>query len=276
MYIIETLQQMFSYAFIVRGMIVGMIVAICASLLGVILVLKKYSMIGDGLSHVSFGAMAIGLAFGFAPIKIAIPVTILAAFLMLRISDNSKINGDAAIALSSSSFLAIGIIMNSVVSGTSIDLNSYMFGSILAISNEDMWICIILGIIIAVSFMFFYHYIFAITFDENFALATGVKVQLYKTVLSVLTALTVVIGMRIMGTLLISSLIIFPALSALMVFKRFKRVMIGAVIVSFVCFFVGMMCSYMFSIPTGASIVVINLIVFILMTFIGKMKKFAK
>ncbi len=273
MYIIETLQQMFSYSFLVRGMIVGMIVAVCASLLGVILVLKKYSMIGDGLSHVSFGAMAIGLAFGFAPIKVAIPVTIIAAFLMLRISDNSKINGDAAIALSSSSFLAIGIIMNSVVTGTSIDLNSYMFGSILAISNEDMWICIVLGIIIAVAFLFFYHYIFAITFDENFAAATGVKVQLYKTVLSVLTALTVVIGMRIMGTLLISSLIIFPALSSLMVFKRFRQVMVGAVIISFVSFFVGMVCSYMFSIPTGASIVVVNLIVFIIMSLIGNIKK---
>lgn len=273
MYIIETLQQMFSYSFLVRGMIVGMIVAICASLLGVILVLKKYSMIGDGLSHVSFGAMAIGLAFGFAPIKVAIPVTIIAAFLMLRISDNSKINGDAAIALSSSSFLAIGIIMNSVVSGTSIDLNSYMFGSILAISDEDMWICIVFGILIAVAFLFFYHYIFAITFDENFAAATGVKVQLYKTVLSVLTALTVVIGMRIMGTLLISSLIIFPALSSLMVFKRFKQVMIGSVVISFISFFIGMVCSYMFSIPTGASIVVVNLVVFISMTLVGKLKK---
>lgn len=273
MFLIETLGQMFSYSFLVRGMIVGMIVAICASLLGVILVLKRYSMIGDGLSHISFGAMAIGLAFGFAPIKVAIPVTIIAAFILLKLSDNSHINGDAAIALGSSSFLAIGIIVNSLVTGTSIDLNSYMFGSILAISKEDMWICIILGVIIAVSFMWFYHQIFAITFDENFAAATGVKVQLYKTVLSVLTALTVVIGMRIMGTLLISSLIIFPALSSLMVFKKFKYVMAGSVVISFVSFFIGMVCSYIFSIPTGASIVVVNLIVFVMMAIVGQIKK---
>lgn len=274
MFILETLEQMFSYSFLVRGMIVGMIVAVCASLLGVVLVLKRYSMIGDGLSHISFGAMAIGLAFGFTPIKIAIPVTIIAAFLLLKLSDNSRINGDAAIALGSSSFLAIGIIVNSVVTGTSIDLNSYMFGSILAISTEDMWICLVLGIVIATAFMWFYHHIFAITFDENFAAATGVKVQLYKTVLSILTALTVVIGMRIMGTLLISSLIIFPASSALMVFEKFKWVMTGSVVISFVSFFIGMVGSYIFSIPTGASIVVINLLVFVVMALIGNVKKY--
>lgn len=273
MFILETLEQMFSYSFLVRGMIVGMIVAVCASLLGVILVLKRYSMIGDGLSHISFGAMAIGLAFGFTPIKVAIPVTIIAAFILLKLSDNSHINGDAAIALGSSSFLAIGIIVNSVMTGTSIDLNSYMFGSILSVSTEDMWICIILGAIIAVAFMWFYHQIFAITFDENFAAATGVKVQLYKTVLSILTALTVVIGMRIMGTLLISSLTIFPALSSLMVFRKFSWVMTGSVIISLASFFVGMVCSYIFSIPTGASIVVVNLIVFMVMAFVGAIKK---
>lgn len=273
LYVIETIKQMFSYSFLVRGMAVGMIVAICASLLGVILVLKRYSMIGDGLSHISFGAMAIGMAFGFTPIKVAIPVTIIAAFLLLKISDNSKINGDAAIALASSSFLAVGIIVNAVFTGSNIDLNSYMFGSILAISNEDMWICIVLGIIISAAFLFFYHYIFSITFDENFAAATGVRVGLYKTVLSVLTALTVVIGMRIMGTLLISSLIIFPALSSIMVFKRFKAVMAGSLVISIISFFVGMVCSYMFGIPTGASIVVVNLVIFIIMSIIGKIKE---
>ncbi len=273
MFILETLEQMFSYSFLVRGTIVGMIVAICAALLGVILVLKRYSMIGDGLSHISFGAMAIGLAFGFTPIKVAIPVTIVAAFILLKLSDNSHINGDAAIALGSSSFLAIGIIVNSLVTGTNIDLSSYMFGSILSVSTEDMWICIVLGTIIAAAFMWFYHQIFSITFDENFAAATGVKVQLYKTVLSILTALTVVIGMRIMGTLLISSLIIFPALSSLMVFKKFKQVMAGSVVIALISFFVGMVSSYIFSIPTGASIVVVNLFVFIGMAVIGVLKK---
>ncbi|MFQ9934174.1 MAG: metal ABC transporter permease [Lachnospiraceae bacterium] len=262
--IINAVGDMFSYSFITRGVLVGGLVALCASVLGVILVLKRYSMIGDGLSHVGFGAMAIGLAFNMAPLKVAIPVVIAAAFLLLRISENSKIKGDSAIALISSSSVAIGIIINSLSEGTNIDLNSYMFGSILAIGSDDMVICIIMGVSVLVLFLLFYHTIFAITFDESFARATGVKVNIYKSLLSVLTAITIVIGMRIMGTLLISSLIIFPALSAMRISKRFKGVMIISVIISMVCFFWGMVASYMLQIPTGAGIVVSNLIVFII------------
>lgn len=269
MSIFEEIIGMFSYSFMIRAMIVGGLVALIASILGVVLVLKRYSMIGDGLSHVGFGAMAISLAFNEAPLVFAIPIVIVAAFLLLRVSENSKIKGDAAIGLISSSSLAIGMIINSLSNGTNIDLNSYMFGSILAIEKSEMILCIILGVIIIGVFIYFYNPIFAVTFDENFAKATGLKVEVYKTVLSVLTALTIVIGMRIMGTLLISSLIIFPALSAMRITKKFKSVMIISVIISLVCFFAGLIASYLIEIPTGASIVVSNLIMFIIMSIIG-------
>lgn len=270
MNIFEAINDMFSYSFITRGILVGGLVALCASVLGVVLVLKKYSMIGDGLSHVGFGAMAVGLAFNMAPLRVAIPVVVAAAFLLLRMSENSRIKGDLAIALVSSSSVAIGVIVNALSDGTNIDLNSYMFGSILAISEDDMIICIGLGLAVLILFMFFYNSIFAVTFDETFARATGVKVAVYKTMLSVLTAITIVIGMRIMGTLLISSLIIFPALSSMRVCKKFRSVMVMSVIISICCFFVGMTASYMLEIPAGASIVVSNLAVFIIFFFAGK------
>lgn len=269
MSVFEEIIGMFSYSFMVRAMVVGGLVALIASILGVVLVLKRYSMIGDGLSHVGFGAMAISLAFNEAPLVFAIPIVIVAAFLLLRVSENSKIKGDAAIGLISSSSLAIGMIVNALSNGTNIDLNSYMFGSILAIEKSEMVLCVVLGIVIIGVFIFFYNPIFAITFDENFAKATGLKVEVYKTVLSILTALTIVIGMRIMGTLLISSLIIFPALSAMRITKKFKRVMIISVIISLICFFAGLVTSYLIEIPTGASIVVSNLIMFLIMSFIG-------
>lgn len=272
MSILEEIVGMFSYSFMVRAIIVGSLVALCASLLGVVLVLKRYSMIGDGLSHVGFGAMAIGLAFNQAPLFVAIPIVIVAAFLLLRVSENSKIKGDAAIGLISSSALAIGMIVNSLSSGTNIDLNSYMFGSILAIDNGEMVLCIILGVIVIGAFIYFYNPIFAITFDENFARATGLKVEAYKTILSVLTAVIIVIGMRIMGTLLISSLIIFPALSAMRVTHKFKQVMVMSVIISLFCFFTGIIVSYLMELPTGATIVVSNLFIFLVMTFVGRIK----
>ena len=272
MSIFEEIIGMFSYSFMIRAMVVGGLVALIASILGVVLVLKRYSMIGDGLSHVGFGAMAISLAFNEAPLVFAIPIVIIAAFLLLRVSENSKIKGDAAIGLISSSSLAIGMIVNALSNGTNIDLNSYMFGSILAIEKSEMVLCVVLGIVIIGVFIFFYNPIFAITFDENFAKATGLKVEVYKTVLSILTALTIVIGMRIMGTLLISSLIIFPALSAMRITKKFKNVMIISVIISLVCFFAGLVASYLIEIPTGASIVVSNLIMFIIMSLIGCIK----
>lgn len=254
--------EMFSYNFIVRAFIVGTLVSLCASLLGVTLVLKRYSMIGDGLSHVGFGSLAIAAAAGVAPLEIAVPVVVLSAFFLLRISENSKINGDAAIAIISSTALAVGVLCASLT-GMNTDLNSYLFGSILAVSNSDAIMCVALALVIIVMYFLLYNRIFAVTFDESFAKATGMKPAIYNTAIAVLTAMTIVIGMRIMGTLLISALIIFPAVTSMCLCKKFKSVIIASGILSVVCFFVGMIVSYNFDTPTGATVVVINCMAFV-------------
>lgn len=267
---ISFIQEIFSYGFIVRAFIAGGLIALCSAILGVILVLKRYSMIGDGLSHVGFGTMAIAMAFNFAPLAVSIPVCVLAAFLLLRVSSSSKIKGDAAIALISSSSLAIGILVTSLTSGLNTDVTSFMFGSILAISKVDVIISVILAVIVLGLFVVFYNKIFLVTFDENFATASGVKTNLYNALIAILTALTIVIGMRLMGAMMISSLIVFPALSAMRVFKSFFKVIICAVVISLVCFFVGIISSFVLSTPAGASIVVANLIAFGICMVVGK------
>jgi zinc transport system permease protein len=209
---IELVKELFSYSFLLRALTVGMLVALCSALLGVSLVLKRYSMIGDGLSHVGFGALSVAMAMNLAPLQVSVPVVVAAAFLLLRISENSKIRGDAAIALISSSSIAIGIIVTSLVSGMNADVYNFLFGSILAMSREDVFLSMLLSFIVLLLFIFFYHKIFAVTFDESFAKATGIKVGIYNMMIALLAAVTIVVGMRIMGALLISSLIIFPAL----------------------------------------------------------------
>ena len=233
---INFVQELFSYGFIIRAFIAGSLIALCAALLGVILVLKRYSMIGDGLSHVGFGTMAIAMAFNFAPLAVSIPICVLAAFLLLRVSSSSNIKGDAAIALISSSSLAIGILVTSLTSGLNTDVTSFMFGSILAISKADLIVSVILAVVVVSLFVIFYNKIFLVTFDENFATASGIKANLYNGLIAVLTALTIVIGMRLMGAMMISSLIVFPALSAMRIFRSFFKVIICAVIISLVCF----------------------------------------
>lgn len=270
---IDFFTNLFSYNFIIRSLIAGSLVALCAALLGVSLVLKRYSMIGDGLSHVGFGALAIAMALNFAPLAISIPICVAAAFFLLRLSSDTSIKGDAAIALVSSSALAIGILITSVTSGLNTDVTAYMFGSILAISKEDVIISLILCIIVLSLFFVFYHKIFIVTFDETFATASGIKTKNYNSLLAVLTALTIVVGMRLMGAMMISSLIIFPALSSMRVFKTFKSVIISSGIISVLCFFIGMIISFGFSTPAGATIVVANLIVFLIFTILGKIKK---
>ena len=262
--------QMFSYGFITRAFIVGALVSLCAALLGVSLVLKRYSMIGDGLSHVSFGAMSVAAALNLAPLAVSVPVVLAAAFFLLRLSENSKLKGDAAIAVVSSSALAIGIIVTSLTTGMNTDVCNYMFGSILAMTKGDVWLSVILSALVLMVFIFFYNKIFAVTFDESFSRATGVRVGLYNTIIALLTAVTIVIGMRIMGALLISSLIIFPALSAMRVCKRFISVIICAAVISLLCFCGGMLASYIFETPVGAGVVVIDLAVFGVMSLISK------
>ena len=258
----NVLSEMLSYPFMVRALFGGMLVSLCASLLGVSLVLKRYSMIGDGLSHVSFGALSIALAMGWSPLKVSIPVVVLAAFFLLRITENSRIKSDAAFAMISASSLAIGIIVTSLTTGMTTDVSSYMFGSILAMTKEDVMLSAVLCIIVLGLFVLCYNQVFAVTFDENFAKATGVNVGAYNMLISVLTAVTIVLGMRMMGAMLISSLVIFPCLTSMRVFKSFTSVVVSSGILSLVCFLLGMMASYQFSMPAGASIVVVNLIAF--------------
>ena len=253
------LQEMFSYPFLVRAMIGGICISLCASLLGVSLVLKRYSMIGDGLSHVSFGALSIAVAFNWAPLAVSIPVVAAAAVLLLRITGNGKIKSDAAIAMISAGSLAIGIIVTSLTTGMTTDVSSYMFGSILAMSREDMYLSVVLSLVVLGMFVICYNKVFAVTFDESFAKATGVRVSAYNLLIAVLTAITIVLGMRMMGAMLISSLVIFPALTSMRVFKSFLGVVVSSGVVSVVCFFIGLILSYVYSIPAGASVVVVNL-----------------
>lgn len=258
------LLEMFTYPFILRAFVVGILVALCAALLGVPLVLKRYAMIGDGLSHVSFGALSIALACGWAPLPVSIPVVVLAALGLLRMTERSRMGADAAIAVVSASALAIGVVVTSLTTGMTTDVDSFMFGSILAMDRADVALSVGLCAAVLVLYVLFYHRLFAITFDESFARATGVKVGLYNTILSVLTALTIVLGMRMMGAMLISSLVIFPALSAMRVEKSFRGVVVLAGVLSVLGFCAGLTGSYLLSTPVGASVVVVDLLIFLL------------
>lgn len=268
----SSIASLLSYPFIVRALIVGTLVALCSALLGVSLVLKRYSMIGDGLSHVAFGAMALALAFDAAPLYVAIPVVVIAAFFLLKLSENSKIKGDSAIAMISSSALAIGVIVISTSKGMNTDVYNYMFGSVLSMGKSDVVLSLVLSAVVLVLFAVFYNKIFAITFDESFAKATGIRVGLYNMLLAVLTAITIVVGMRMIGAMLISSLIIFPALTAMRVCKSFRGVVLCSAVVSVLSFVIGVWISFAFSLPTGASVVVVNLGGFLLFTLAGKIK----
>ncbi len=266
---IQAIGEMLSYGFMQRALLCGTLSALCLALLGVSLVLKRYSMIGDGLSHVGFGAVAVGLVMGTAPLAVAIPVVALAAFLLLRISASSSINGDAAIALISSSALAIGLIVTSLSSGMNADVNGYLFGSVLAMSQLDVVASLLLSGVVLLLYLLCYHRIFAVTFDEAFGRATGVRVGFYNTLLALLTAVTVVVGMRMMGALLISSLIIFPALTAMRVCRSFCGVVLCAAAVSVCCFAAGLVLSYFYSLPAGASVVMVNLGAFLVFAAAG-------
>lgn len=278
-----------SYPFIRRALAVGLSVSLCAALLGVSLVLKRYSMIGDGLSHVGFGALAIAMAlayvdsaspfFGIAqaiagqPILFTMAVVMLAAFLLLRLNSSSLIKGDAAIAVLSTGALALGVIVVSVTDGMNIDITNYMFGSILSVSSSDVAYSLALCGVVIVLFAAFYHRILAVTFDEGFAKATGVRAGAYNMLLAGLTAVTIVMGMRLMGTMLISSLIIFPALTAMRVFSRFRQVVICAAAVSATCFVAGLMLSCVYSLPTGAAVVAVNIVMFVIFQIIGMLRR---
>lgn len=288
------------YRFIQRALIVGALVALCAALLGVVLVLKRYSMIGDGLSHVGFGALTVAVSLGTvtaealpgflpegfrqglaglcagvseSPLALTLAVVVVCAILLLRLSQNSKMRGDAAIALISTSALALGVIVTSTTSGLNIDVYSYMFGSILAMSDADVALSVALSIVVLAAFAALYPRIFSTTFDEAFARATGLNAGFYNLMIAVLTAVTIVVGMRIMGTMLISSLIIFPALTSMRVFSRFRAVMISSAVVSVVCLAAGVMLSCLTSLPAGAGIVAVNLAAFAAFGLAGALRR---
>ena len=269
---IDVIREMLSYPFLVRAIMVGLLVALCASLLGVSLVLKRFSMIGDGLSHVGFGALAIASVLNIAPLYLAIPVCIAASFLLLRMSESTRIKGDAAIAMLSAGALAIGVMVVSMTTGMNTDVYNYMFGSILSLSASDATLSIVLSGVVLVLFVLFYPRLFAVTFDESFSRATGIPTRAYNAALATLASVTVVLGMRMMGALLISSLIIFPVLTAMRVGKRYLSVTLLSAVVAVAGFLIGMVISYVFEAPSGASIVCVNIALFLIFTGIGAVK----
>ncbi len=270
---ITAITEIFSYPILCTPLIVGILVSLCAALLGSVLVLKRFSMIGDGLSHVGYGALCVAAAAGIAPLKIAIPVVIVAAFFLLRISRNSRINGDSAIALISGTAIAVGVLTVKLAGNVNIDVGSYMFGSIVAIDRSDVIISIALSAVVILMYLLMYNGIFSVTFDESFAKATGTKISFYNTVVSILTAVTIVVGMRLMGAILISSLLIFPSLTAMRFFRSFRGVVMCSAVVSTLSFFVGFVGAYIFDTPTGASVVAVNAICFILFAIAGTIKQ---
>lgn len=273
----EMLQFYFSYPFVRYALIVGMLIALCSSLLGVTLVLKRFSYIGDGLSHVAFGALAIATVFDLTNTSLVVmPVTVAAAILILRTGQNPKIHGDAAIAMLSVGSLAVGYLVMHLFSTSaniSGDVCSTLFGStsILTLTKAEVWLCVIMSAVVVALFVFLYNRIFAVTFDENFAKATGIKTNAYNMLIAVITAIIIVLAMNLVGSLLISALIIFPALSAMRVIRNFKGVIIYAAVISVFCALFGIVLSIVFSTPVGATIVAADIVMFAINCFVGRM-----
>lgn len=274
---LEKLSEYFGYSFVWYLLIVGVLVALCASLLGVTLVLKRFSYLGDGLSHVAFGAMAVAAVLNLADrMVLVLPLTVLSAVLLLRLGQNTKIKGDAAIAMISVGALAVGyLLMNlfSVSSNVAGDVCSALFGStsILTLTLTDVIFCLVLSALVIGVFIFFYHKIFALTFDENFARATGVRVELYNLLIAVVIAVVVVLAMDLIGSLLVSALVIFPALSSMRLFGNFRAVTVASCALSVACATVGILLAILFATPIGATVVVCNIVVFLACTLLGRL-----
>ena len=266
------LLEFLSYAFLRRALLSGLLISVSAALVGSSLVLKRYAMIGDGLSHVGFASLAIAMIFSWSPLIVALPIVILAAFLLLRISENNPLRGDAAVAMISSAAMAISILLISVTKGMNTDVFSFMFGSILSLSDSDMILSVALSVAVALSYVISYNKIFAVTFDETFAESSGISSSFWNSVLAVLATVTIVLGMRMMGALLISSLIIFPPITAMRLFGSFKQVSIVSVVVSVAAFLIGIFSSYAFNLPTGPAIVIANILFFLIFSFLRQLR----
>ncbi len=276
MEMLEKLFQYLQYGFVQKALIVGVLIALCSSLLGVTLVLKRFSFIGDGLSHVAFGAMAVAGIVGLTnEMILVLPVTVIAAVVLLATGKNAKIKGDASLAMLSVASLGIGYLLLNIFSSSgnvSGDVCTTLFGStsILTLSTFDVWLCVIMSVIVIFTFIFFYNRIFAVTFDETFTEATGTRASLYNLLIAVITAVIIVLAMNLVGSLLISALVIFPALSAMRIFKSFRKVVICSAAVSVICSLTGIIISIMASTPVGSTIVAIDIIIFAIFTLIGK------
>lgn len=266
------------YPFVRYALIVGVLIALCSSLLGVTLVLKRFSFIGDGLSHVAFGAIAIASVLNLSNEMIfVLPATVICAILLLRTGKNTKIQGDAAIAMISVGALAVGYLLMhlfSTSSNLSGDVFATLFGStsILTLSRGEVWLCIILSVIVAGMFLLFYHKIFAVTFDEDFAKASGTNAGAYNLLIAVIIAVIIVLAMNLVGSLLISALVIFPALSAMRVFQSFRSVTICSAVLSVCCALTGMLVSIVAGTPVGATIVAVDIVAFCGFCLAGKLK----
>lgn len=276
---IQTISMYFSFKFVQYAFIVGVLISLCSSLLGVTLVLKRFSFIGDGLSHVAFGGICIASVLNITNnMFLVLPITILSAILLLRSGRNKKIQGDAAIAMISVGSLAIGyLLMNvfSVSSNLSGDVCSTLFGStsILTLSKAEVWLCAVLSVCVIIAFVIFYNKIFAVTFDEAFAQAIGTHASAYNLVIAIIIAIIIVLAMNLVGSLLISALVIFPALSAMRIFKSFRSVTICSAVISVVCSITGLLVSIMAGTPVGSTIVAADIIAFIICSILGKIVK---
>lgn len=279
MTILQTLAQYFSYPFVWYALIVGVLIALCSALFGVVLVLKRFSFIGDGLSHVAFGALAIATVMNVTDnMLIVLPITVICAILLLKTGQNTKIKGDAAIGMLSAGALAVGYLVLSLFSGSGNvagDVCSTLFGSfsIITLSSWEVILCIILSLAVITLFILFYNRIFAVTFDENFARASGIRTSLYNLLIAVVTAIIIVLAMNLVGSLLISALVIFPALSSMRICRTFKRVVILSTIISVTCAIVGILSAIVFSTPVGPTIVVCDILAFLVCYVVGKIRR---
>ena len=271
----EELTGYLSFSFVQYALIAGVLIALCSSLLGVTLVLKRFSVIGDGLSHVAFGALAIATVLRLSnSMLLVMPVTVACAVILLCANQSAKIKGDAAIAMLSVSALALGYLVQNLFSSSaniSGDVCSTLFGStlILTLSTTDVWVCVGLSIVVMAIFLLFYHKIFAVTFDETFAAATGIRARMYNLLIAVVTAVIIVLAMNLVGSLLTSALIVFPALSAIRLFRSFRGVICCAGVISVVCAVAGLLISILASTPVGATVVIADLVVFLGCSAVG-------
>lgn len=264
---LSLIAEAFQYTFMQRAMVVGVLIALSSSMLGIFLVLKKYSMIGDGLAHVSFATVAIALFFQASPLLVSIPIVTVASILIMQLNEKAGIHGDAAIGLVSSFSVALGVLLSSVSGGFNVDLFSYLFGSILAIRQSDVYFAFVLTTVVVSMIVLFYNDLFAITHDESFASVIGVKTKRMNYLIATLTSITIVLGIRVVGTMLISSLIVFPTVTALQASRSFRATIVISAMVAVSSVLIGIVGSFVLNVPSGAAIVMVNALFFCLFFF---------